>query len=473
MAGLVVLGWVSSACSGDASDSPAAAPTTAVAGPSASTAGSGSAPASTAPAPTDLAAPRLGDDVFTVQPGTEQVAVLGGTPGAEVAVVRNGEVVASGTIDEQGSLLFRALVPGPGYALRTDEGETEPFEIADPADHPDADFYADQPLLPPGGFGYIATRDGTTLSANVLLPGPADAGPYPTVVEYSGYQPSDPGSAQLAEVYTSLGFAYVGVNMRGTGCSGGSFRYFETVQSLDGYDVIEAVAAQPWVQGNRVGMVGISYPGISQLFVAATQPPSLAAITPLSVIADTYRSTLYPGGILNTGFAARWGEERGEQARPYGQAWTRARADDGDRMCADNQLLRLQNPDQADEIASAAFYEPEAGDALAPATFVDRIEVPVFLAGAWQDEQTGGYFATMLDRFTSSPAVYLTLANGLHTESLSPPVFQRYVEFLQLYVAGAVPDMTVANEVAEVLAGVAFGVGSIPAFDDRFAGLDV
>ena len=177
MAGLVVLGWVSSACSGDASDSPAAAPTTAVAGPSASTAGSGSAPASTAPGSTDLAAPRLGDDVFTVQPGTEQVAVLGGTPGAEVAVVRNGEVVASGTIDEQGGLLFRALVPGPGYALRTDEGETEPFEIADPADHPDADFYADQPLLPPGGFGYIATRDGTTLSANVLLPGPADAGP--------------------------------------------------------------------------------------------------------------------------------------------------------------------------------------------------------------------------------------------------------------------------------------------------------
>jgi hypothetical protein len=458
-------------CSDDPSDVPSTTAATATT----------AADASSEPATTDAAADdapstsvaTLDEDAFTVQPGTEQVALLGGEPGTEVSVVRDGEVVASGEIDEQGSLLFRELEPGDGYVLRTDAGDTAPFAVADPADHPDAAFYADQPLLPEGGFGYITTRDGTTLSANVILPGPADDGPYPTVVEYSGYQPSDPDSAQLAEIYTTLGFAYVGVNMRGTGCSGGSFRYFETVQSLDGYDAIEAVAAQPWVQGNRVGMVGISYPGISQLFVAATQPPSLSAITPLSVIADVYRSTLYPGGILNTGFAARWGEERGEQAKPYGQEWTKRRADDGDEICAANQLLRLQNPDQGDEIDAAAFYVPETGDPLAPATFVDRIEVPVFLAGAWQDEQTGGHFATMLDRFTSSPAVYLTLTNGLHTESLSPPVFQRYVEFLDLYVAGRVPDMGPANEVAPVLSGIAYGVDRIPAFEDRFAGLDV
>jgi predicted acyl esterase len=42
-------------------------------------------------------------------------------------------------------------------------------------------------------------------------------------------------------------------------------------------------------------MVGISCPGITQLFVAATRPPHLAAITPLSVIDDTYQ-TLHPAG---------------------------------------------------------------------------------------------------------------------------------------------------------------------------------
>ena len=32
--------------------------------------------------------------------------------------------------------------------------------------------------------------------------------------------------------------------------------------------------------------------------------------------------------------------------------------------------------------------------------------------------------------------------NGLHTESLTPPVFGRYVEFLDLYVAKKVPSIT-------------------------------
>ena len=62
-------------------------------------------------------------------------------------------------------------------------------------------------------------------------------------------------------------------------------------------------------------MMGISYGGISQLFVAATDPPALAAIAPLSVI-DNTATTLYPGGILNTGFALSWAKERDHDAEP-------------------------------------------------------------------------------------------------------------------------------------------------------------
>ncbi len=112
--------------------------------------------------------------------------------------------------------------------------------------------------------------------------------------------------------------------MRGTGCSGGAFDYFERLQGLDGYDVVETVARQPWAMHNKVGMVGVSYGGISQLFVAATKPPSLAAITPLSVI-DNTATTLYPGGILNTGFALEWAEDRVDDAKPA-TADARARA---------------------------------------------------------------------------------------------------------------------------------------------------
>ena len=126
--------------------------------------------------------------------------------------------------------------------------------------------------------------------------------------------PTRPGpESGIATIANLLGFAVVDVNMRGTGCSGGSFDYFESLQSLDGYDVIETVARQPWVLGHRVGMMGISYGGISQLFVAATDPPHLAAIAPLSVI-DNSATTLYPGGILNTGFAVAWARERAHDA---------------------------------------------------------------------------------------------------------------------------------------------------------------
>jgi predicted acyl esterase len=45
-------------------------------------------------------------------------------------------------------------------------------------------------------------------------------------------------------------------------------------------------------------MMGISYGGISQLFTGQLRPPSVAAISPLSVI-DATQTTLYPGGILN------------------------------------------------------------------------------------------------------------------------------------------------------------------------------
>ena len=420
-------------------------------------------------APTTVA---LAAATFTVQPGTEQVTVLNAEPGTDLALqAMDDDAVAdvTGTVDEQGSLLFRAVGAGE-YRIASDTEASEVFAVADRTDVPPAALYEDQSLLPAGGFGYIITRDGTTLSADVVLPGPADQGPYPTVVEYSGYAPSNPDDAAFAQIYTSMGFAYVGVNMRGTGCSGGSYSFFEEAQLLDGYDVIEAVAAQPWVTGHQVGMVGISYPGISQLFVASTRPPSLEAITPLSVLDDVYRSTLYPGGILNTGFAVAWGKERFDQAKPYGQSWAKDRADAGDQTCADNQLVRLQNPDLLSTIEDNPYYSPEVGDPLAPATFVDQIDVPVFIAGAWQDEQTGGHFPAMLDDFTGSPDVYVTLVNGLHTESLSPGVLQRYVEFLQLYVGKQVPDMTAANTIASVLVPTLYGVDSAPTFTDRFAG---
>ena len=410
---------------------------------------------------------------FTVQPGVHQVAVLGAEPGTDLTLElsETGESAGTGTVDEQGSFLWRRLEPGLYRVVMADESAaSDTFEVHDENWIPEQSFYEDQPLLPAGGFGYVTTRDGTTLSANVMLPGPADQGPYPTVVEYSGYAPSNPDDTTFGQLFNALGYAYVGVNMRGTGCSGGSFRFFEEAQLLDGYDVIEAVAAQDWVFENEVGMVGISYPGISQLFVASTQPPHLEAITPLSVLDDSYRSTLYPGGILNTGFAVDWTKERVEQSKPYGQGWSKTMADGGDTRCADNQLLRLQNPDLLAEIDANPYYSAEVGDEINPSLLVGKINVPVFLAGAWQDEQTGGHFPALLDKFDSAPHLYVNISNGLHTESIGPANFPRMAEFLSLYVKKEVPNLTPLGIVGPILASGIFGTGTMPDITNRFEG---
>jgi predicted acyl esterase len=396
------------------------------------------------------------DPDFTVRESVNQLYVLDGMPGETLELLdAAGETVATGTVDEFGSLVWRELQAG----TYTVAGDGDPAtatvgDFEDPA--PAQSFYDGQTL--DEGFGYITTRDGTTLSANVWLP--PGAGPFPTVVEYSGYDPSRPDNDRFAQIYTALGYAYVGVNMRGTGCSGGSFLHFEQVQSLDGYDVIETVAAQPWAEFHEAGMVGISYPGISQLYVARTQPPHLSAITPLSVLDDSFRGTLYPGGILNTGFAYPWARERSEQAEPYGQGWERDQVDAGDTECAQNQRVRGQNPDALQLIKANPFYDPEVADPLNPSLFVDDIEVPVFLAGAWQDEQTGGHFPALLDDFDSAPQLYATLVNGSHTESLSLGVLGRYADFLELYVARKVPG-NVKSLIAAPLAETLTGVGGL------------
>src|SRR2546421_10566498 len=172
-----------------------------------------------------------------------------------------------------------------------------------------------------------------------------------------------------------MGFTVVDVNMRGTGCSAGAFDFFERLQSLDGYDVIETIAHQPWVLGHKVGMMGISYGGISQLFTAQLQPPDLEAIAPMSVI-DAMASTLYPGGILNTGFAVAWAQQRQQEAEPAGpdsgQPWAYQQIQSGDTTCATNQVLHGEAADLNAKIAANSHYVPAVADPLDPLTFVHQ-----------------------------------------------------------------------------------------------------
>jgi len=404
---------------------------------------------------------------FAAHGSVEQVYVTGARPRQRLKLLdRTRKVVGTESAGPLGGALFRHVHPGGGYRVASGAGQSRPLRVLSRRPAPPSTKVYNQ-TLPAGGYGYLKTRDGTKLAIDVHLPGPADGGPYPTLVEYSGYGYADPAGPQsgIEPIATALGFAVVDVNMRGTGCSGGAFDYFEPLQGLDGYDVIETVARQAWVLRHKVGMMGISYGGISQLFVAATRPPDLAAIAPLSVI-DNTATTLYPGGILNTGFALGWAEDRVHDARPAsptgGQPWALKRIEGGDQTCKANQALHPEAVNQLAKIDRNSHYSPKVANPLAPVTFVHKIDVPTYLACQWNDEQTGGHCAALADQFTGTRRKWFTFTNGVHTDSLDPATFNRWYDFLELFVAHRKPELTPSERaLAPVIYQTALGISGV------------
>src|SRR5690606_37310638 len=66
--------------------------------------------------------------------------------------------------------------------------------------------------------------------------------------------------------------------IRGKGSSFGARRGFQDrTEALDGHDLVQWLAAQPWSSGH-VGMYGCSYVGGTTVHVATTAPPALKAI---------------------------------------------------------------------------------------------------------------------------------------------------------------------------------------------------
>jgi predicted acyl esterase len=422
---------------------------------------------------------------FTATGSVEQVYVRGLPAGAEMSLLgSHGQSVATQQADAQGGLLFRHVSPGPRYRVRLDSSNEEsgPLTVHKQGRPWDHGFYKQS--IPDSGYTYLTTRDGTQLAIDVHLPttpgSPAGsraakglrAGPFakhpgqvPTLIEYAGYGYANPAGPEsgIAAVANAMGFAVVDVNMRGTGCSGGAFDYFEPLQNLDAYDVIETIAHQPWVLHHKVGMLGVSYGGISQLFAAQTRPPALAAIAPLSVV-DATATTLYPGGVLNTGFAVPWAEDRQFDAEPAGpttgEHWAYEQIQKGDATCAANQDLHEEATNLLEEVKENSTYNPAIADPLDPVTFVHNIDVPTFLACQWEDEQTGGHCPDLAQHFTGTDQKWFTFTNGAHIDSLDPYTFNRLYDFLKLFVAHEAPivDRSLIEFAAPTVYQAALGV---------------
>ena len=456
---------------------------------------------------------------YTARGSVGDAYVNDAKPGQRLLLVNSkGRIVRAGKADRFGSEIFYDVKPGATFTMRTPTASgslgTSRFKVLKPGQNPPQTWYQEKPDLK-AGLNYITMRDGTELAVTVRLPygkTSLSQGPFPTFIEYSGYQTAAPHDL-LSGVISGLGdgvlpqdnlapatstavgsligplldFAVVSVQMRGSGCSGGAFDLFGWPTTYDGYDAIETVAAQDWVEGGKVSMGGISFSGITQLFTAGTRPPHLSAVSPLSVTDDVYYGTGFPGGIFNSGFAYSWITERAGDAKPApegGQPWAKEMTTNGDpyvldqdlresqkQHCIENQKMRLQTRDYNHLIETNPYRTPRLFQKRSPGAWVKRINVPIFWVGAFQDEQTGGHWPEAVKELPKSNRdVWVTMENGVHVDSLGPSTITRWAEFMNLFTgSGRIPRINPAViALGPVLYEVLADAGSLPIKQTRY-----
>ncbi len=160
----------------------------------------------------------------------------------------------------------------------------------------------------------VPTRDGTELSANIWHPVPTDDDPdgrFPAILEMIPYgkdnwrRNADTGRG---EWFAARGYAFVRVDVRGTGSSAGvALDEYTEVETRDGYDAVEWLAARPWCSG-AVGMWGISYGAFTAIQVAKLRPPHLLAIVPVQGTDDRYMTDVhYIGGCVTASELSQYG----------------------------------------------------------------------------------------------------------------------------------------------------------------------
>ncbi|KAJ5768718.1 Peptidase S15/CocE/NonD C-terminal [Penicillium odoratum] len=165
-------------------------------------------------------------------------------------------------------------------------------------------------------------RDGTIIYTDVFRPVGND--PVPAIVAWSPYgkevggqwldDVTDRDGVKLSEVselqkfegpdpayWVAQGYAVLNPDARGAGSSEGNITFWGRQLAEDGYDFVEWTAEQSWCTG-KVAMSGNSWLAVSQWFIAAEQPPHLAAIAPWEGLTDMFRDSSNRGGIAVSAF---------------------------------------------------------------------------------------------------------------------------------------------------------------------------
>jgi uncharacterized protein len=307
---------------------------------------------------------------------------------------------------------------------------------------------------------YVTLSDGTSIALNVKVPDHCTAlHRCPAYFEMSGYESgSDEGKTPVGHVADATGLPlplqtgtreahakyfddrYVTVlaNLRGTGCSSGEFDVFSWRSALDGREIIDDwIARQPWSNGD-VAIFGHSYSGQTGMMVAATRPKHLRAVSASGLIGDIYRDIVYPGGVTNYGFPLLWaGAVRPVYDIGGGTVGGLVPPESTSGQCAANQAGRSRTVLEDPLIQGLDDTDSEWYRARSLVTYVERIQVPVHITGAYQDEQTGGRGPTnVFDHLPAGIPKRLVLVNGEHDTQTDPHLMKDRAAWLDHWLLG-------------------------------------
>jgi predicted acyl esterase len=158
----------------------------------------------------------------------------------------------------------------------------------------------------------VRMRDGSEIALAIYRP--SGNGPFPTLLAASPYRLDNDDAPALGIFpfketgpipwYIDHGYAFVRMDVRGTGRSGGVYRFQDKMEQRDLYEIVEWIARQSW-SNKKVGGIGQSAYARSQWFAAVQAPPHLSCVAPYDGNIDTYRASAYTGGVPGT-YPAWW-----------------------------------------------------------------------------------------------------------------------------------------------------------------------
>lgn len=294
------------------------------------------------------------------------------------------------------------------------------------------------PPPPPEREGYLTLSDGTPLRYTLQLP--AGDGPFPVVLQYSGYNNGnnlmDGTFGKSTPALLERGIAVAGVNLRGSGCSGGTFSPFSPQWAQDGAEVVQWLADQPWSDGG-VAMAGVSYPALVALATAVEQPPALRAVVAAVPVVDLYRDVAYPGGIWNATFSSVW-----TGLQKYGNLFGLQEVAEGDAQCLGHYPAQNDPTDVTGVVAATSPFVDSLDrytDFLTPEDLA-RVQAPALVYSAWQDEQLG---SRAMHAYEHLPADrrWVVGSNGDHIGVPGSAFFRALqVDFLDHFLHGGTPE---------------------------------